>query len=90
MISKGSCYPVDGSLEVGPESKAEGFVCGVSHDAARPDGFTGRMRQLEVSIYCLKTRRPGHDKRGKAEAVIIRFVMCKTVTVKLLLTQTFF
>lgn len=56
MIPKSSCYPVDGSLESGPEGKAQCFVSGVAHAAGRPDGFTGGVRQLEVSIYCLKTK----------------------------------
>lgn len=53
MSSKSSCYPVDGSLEIGPEGKAQRFVSGVTHAAGRPDRFTGGVRQLEVSIYCL-------------------------------------
>lgn len=60
MISKRRCYPVDGSLESGPESKAQCFVSWVSHAACRPHWFTGGMRQLEVSIYCLKTKRTQH------------------------------
>lgn len=59
MISESGCYPVDGSLESGPEGKAQCFVRGVAHAAGRPDRFTGGMRQLEVSIYCLKTRKDG-------------------------------
>ncbi len=57
MVSKRGCYPVDGSLESGPESKAQCFVSGVSHAAIRPDRLTGGMGQLEVSIYSLKTKR---------------------------------
>lgn len=55
MITESGCYPVDGSLERGPESKAQCFVSGVSHAARRPDGLTGGVRQLEVAVYSLET-----------------------------------
>lgn len=54
MIPKGSGYPVDGSLERGPQSEAQCFVGGVLHAAAGPAGFTGSVRQLEVSVHGLK------------------------------------
>lgn len=56
MISKSSGNPVDGSFESGPEGKAQCFVSGVLHAAGRPHGFTGGVRQLEVSIHCLETK----------------------------------
>lgn len=56
MISKSSSYPVDGSLESGPEGKAQCFVSGISHAAGGPHGFTGGMGQLEVPIYSLKKK----------------------------------
>lgn len=61
MISKGGGYPVKGSLECGPESKAQCFVGGVSHAAGRPDWLTGSMRQLEVSVYSLKIKKDATD-----------------------------
>lgn len=54
MISKSSGNPVDGGFESGPEGKAQCFVSGVLH-AAGPHGFTGGVRQFEVSIHCLET-----------------------------------
>lgn len=57
MISKCCGYPVDGSLESGPQGEAQCLVGGVLHAAGRPDGFTGGVRQLEVSIYGLKTAK---------------------------------
>lgn len=57
MIAKSGRYPVDGGLECGPESKAQRFVSRVSHAARRPDGLTGGVRQLEVAVHSLETRR---------------------------------
>lgn len=54
MIPEGGGYPVDGGLERGPQGKAQGFMGGVLHAAARPAGFTGGVRQLEVSVHGLK------------------------------------
>lgn len=56
MISKSSGNPVDGGFENGPEGKAQCFVGGVLHAAGRPHGFTGGVRQFEVSIHCLETK----------------------------------
>lgn len=61
MISKCCGYPVDGSLESGPQGEAQCLVGGVLHAAGRPDGFTGSMRQLEVSIYGLKTTKKQYE-----------------------------
>lgn len=69
MISERGCYPVDGSLESGPESKAQCFVSGVSHGAARPDRLTGGVRQLEVSVYSLERRRGEDMAAGQHEAL---------------------
>lgn len=44
MIAKSSGYPVDGSLERGPQGKAQCFVGGVLHAASGPAGFTGSVR----------------------------------------------
>lgn len=55
MISKSGGNPVDGGFESGPKGKAQCFVSGVLHAAGRPHGFTGGVRQLEVSIYRLET-----------------------------------
>lgn len=54
MIPKSGGYPVDGSLERGPQCKAQCFMGGIRHAAARPAGFTGSVRQLEVSVHGLK------------------------------------
>lgn len=56
-MAESSGYPVDSSLECGPESKAQRFVRRVSHAAGRPDGLTRGMGQLEVAIHSLRTRR---------------------------------
>lgn len=79
MSSKSSCYPVDGSLEIGPEGKAQRFVSGVTHAAGRPDRFTGGMRQLEVSIYCLKTgkdRTPLLSVDAQCKARVVNLFVC--------------
>lgn len=57
MIPKSSGYPVDGSLERGTQGKAQCFVGGILHAAAWPAGFTGSVRQLEVSVYSLKRHK---------------------------------
>lgn len=54
MIPKSGGYPVDGSLERGPQGKAQCFVGGILHAATRPAGFTGSVRQLEVSVHGLE------------------------------------
>lgn len=59
MIPKCSCYPVDGGLESGPQSKAQCFVGRFPQAAGRPDGLTGGVRQLEVSIDRLKASQTG-------------------------------
>lgn len=56
MISKSSGNPVDGGFESGPEGKAQCFVSGVLHAAGRPHGFTGGVRQFEMSIHCLERK----------------------------------
>lgn len=61
MISKCCGYPVDGSLESGPQGEAQCLVGGVLHAAGRPGGFTGSVRQLEVSIYDLKTTKKQYE-----------------------------
>lgn len=52
--SEGGGYPVDGGLERGSEGEAQRFVGGVSQTDGGPDGFTGGVRQLEVSVHSLR------------------------------------
>lgn len=59
VLSERGGDPVDGRLQRRPQSEAQCFVRGVSDAAQRPHGFTGGMRQLEVSVHRLPTRNRG-------------------------------
>lgn len=76
MISESGRYPVDGGLERGPEGEAQRLVRGVSHAAARPDGFTGGVRQLEVSIDCLEEKHRTRCEARVRNGVLVACTRC--------------
>lgn len=63
MFPESGGYPVDGSLEGGPESKAQRFIAGVSYAAGGPGCLTGCMGQLKVPVHRLE--------RSEAKSIIL-------------------